>query len=192
MFQEVDVVDPRHFRECSIVEYVEQVNPDVVIMEISPHVIYDARYGDFGVNKILEGERRETIYTTIMEKDVGVEKRDDWNYNYAAIPIETNSYYRLKFDDVKVFGEGSPGIAICLYDSTTKTQESSKLFDLEYCREKGKFEWNFKTPQAENTLQLLFYAGMPGSTAGNEVVYKNVSLEKQILAEEEKDRQGVR
>lgn len=36
MFQELDVLDPRHFTECSVAEYVNRTRPDLVLMLLNP------------------------------------------------------------------------------------------------------------------------------------------------------------
>ncbi len=49
VFAEIDVVDPRHFTECSIAEYVEQSQPDLVMLMMNPSVFWTSGYKEFGV-----------------------------------------------------------------------------------------------------------------------------------------------
>ena len=100
------------------------------------------------------------------------------NYRYATIPLEADSVYRVTFDCVDVV-EGSPdGVALTLYNRTKEERTSNRLFDLNYYQVMDGYEWTFRTPKTEDTLQLLFYAGIYGSTAGNGLIYRNVILEK--------------
>lgn len=52
-FQEIDVIDPRHFSECTIAEYVERTGPDIVILAINPSQFANGAYRDYGVGKAI-------------------------------------------------------------------------------------------------------------------------------------------
>ena len=62
VFQEVVLIDPRHFRECkpfrkiSIVEYVKSMSPDAVVMLINPSSFY-ADTGDRGLGDCMLYDR---------------------------------------------------------------------------------------------------------------------------------------
>lgn len=47
MFAEIDVVDPRHFTECSVAEYAEQTKPDLVLLMMNPSVFWTSGYKEF-------------------------------------------------------------------------------------------------------------------------------------------------
>ena len=51
MFTEIDVIDPRHFKETGVAEYVKESQPDLVILMMNPSVFGVSDYMDFGVNK---------------------------------------------------------------------------------------------------------------------------------------------
>lgn len=176
VFQEVDVIDPRYFTECSIAEYVEWTRPDIVLLMINPSVELNA-YKNFGTEQALANRTQDGEHIVIEQRDIVLVSRKS-NFNYATIPLEADSIYKVTFDCVDVL-DGSPdGVALTLYNKTTEARLSNRLFDLNYYEATGEYEWTFRTPKTDETLQLIFYAGIFGSTAGNGITYRNVVLEK--------------
>lgn len=49
MVTEMEVIDPRHYTECSVAEYAERTKPDLVILMMNPSVFGVKEYVDFGV-----------------------------------------------------------------------------------------------------------------------------------------------
>lgn len=177
IFQEIDVIDPRHFSECSIAEYVEWTKPDLVLFAINPSVMSNAKYQNFGVIKEESTIADEVNSEIVFSKDIEVTATDS-AYNYAAQPVEADTIYRISFDAVDIL-EGSTGaVGLRVYDRGKKSVVACTIFDLTYCESKNCFTWTFHTPKTEGDLQLLFYAGVYGFTNGKSVVYRNVTLEK--------------
>ena len=52
------------------------------------------------------------------------------------------------------------------------------IFDAAYYEAANGFCWVFWTPDTQGEFELLFYAGMYGSTAENSVIYQDVTVEK--------------
>lgn len=177
VFQEIDVVDPRYFSECTIVEYVEQTEPDVVILALNPSAVTYKEYENLGLSKATSIKAEGSAYELVAQTDIEV-KVSDSDQNYAAYPIEANTVYRVPFEGVDILDGEMDGVGLRLYDGTAKTVLGSTIFDLAYCEATNGFSWTFRTPDTENELDLLFYAGIYGSTAENGVIYRNVTLEK--------------
>jgi len=174
MVQELDVVDPRHFTECSIAEYVRRTEPDVVLMLLNPSMFGTAAYRRFGVAE------EEPDYVAIQETaDILVEASDSNQYHYTSFEAEYGTKYKITFDDAEFLQGDAEGVVVSLYNQTKKTILSSAVFDLEYYLAEGGFEWLVDTPEAgEDTLWLIFYAGLPGHTKDVSLVYKNVNIWK--------------
>ena len=178
VFQEVDVIDPRYFTECSIAEYAEWTRPDIVLFMINPSSLGGDKYKKLGTEQAIANHAREEAPIVSEQGDIVLASDSSNNYRYATIPLEADSVYRVTFDCVDVV-EGSPdGVALTLYNRTKEERTSNRLFDLNYYQVMDGYEWTFRTPKTEDTLQLLFYAGIYGSTAGNGLIYRNVILEK--------------
>ena len=86
--------------------------------------------------------------------------------------------YRVTFEGVDILKGQSTGAGLRLYDKTTEAVLGNTIFDLAYCEATDGFRWIFRTPDTEDELQLLFYAGVYGSAAGNSVIYRDVAVEK--------------
>lgn len=178
VFQEIDVIDPRHWTESTIAEYVEWNQPDIVIMATNPSIFANHVYRELGTAEMRKMKEGNVAYATVDRQDVKVLANNS-NHNYTGIQVEPDSVYRVSFDGVNVL-EGDPqGMGMVVYDTVTKKIERSTILDLNYCDAVGEYTWTFKTPKTDNELQLLFYAGVQGSTAGNSVIYRDVVLEKQ-------------
>lgn len=178
VFQEVDVIDPRYFTECSIAEYAEWTRPDIVLFMINLSSLGEDKYKKLGTEQAIANHAREEAPIVSEQGDIVLASDSSNNYRYATIPLEADSVYRVTFDCVDVV-EGSPdGVALTLYNRTKEERTSNRLFDLNYYQVMDGYEWTFRTPKTEDTLQLLFYAGIYGSTAGNGLIYRNVILEK--------------
>ncbi|MCH5261126.1 MAG: hypothetical protein J1F18_15370, partial [Lachnospiraceae bacterium] len=177
VFQEIDVIDPRSFSQCTIAEYVQRTAPDVVILSINPSHINTEAYRNFGIDKAISINLEKSPYELVIQENSKIEMSDD-NYNHAAYPIEGNAVYRVSFDGVDILEGQADGVGLQLYDKTTKTVLENTIFDLTYCEATDGFSWIVRTPDTQDEFQLLLYAGIYRSTAGNSVVYRDVTIEK--------------
>lgn len=175
MVQELDVLDPRYSAECSVAEYVRRTEPDLVVLMINPSVFGTSAYRKYGVEAMGE----EKGYETVLEsRDILIEPSDSSQYHYYYLDAEYGKKYKISFDDVEFLQGNSDGMVVSLYNQTTKTILATSVFDVEYCRATGEFEWIVETPKSGlDRLWLIFYAGVPGKTKNIGVVYKNVSLQ---------------
>lgn len=178
VFQEIDVIDPRQwiFAECSVAEYAERTEPDLVILAMNPSVFENTEYQNFGEETVISSEGP---YTLVTRRDIALEAGED-NDRFEACPLEPGTTYRLTFDGADVLAGQTEGVGLRLFDVTTNTILELMTFDLSYCGATDGFRWIFRTPDTQDELALLFYAGIYGSTVGNNVVYRNVTLEKAV------------
>lgn len=181
VFQEVDTLDPRYFRECSIAEYVKWTQPDIVIYAINPDHFSPESFRKFGVAEMRQTLEQEGDYQVVEQQDIELRPRDV-RYNYTKVPLEPNSLYRVTFDDVEILAGDTQGVGLRLCNTTTEQDLGNIIFDISYCETRDGFTWTFRTPETGDDLELLFYAGVYGHTAGNSVVYRNVQLEKWVAA----------
>lgn len=172
MFREVDVVDPRHYTESSIIDYVIRTEPDVVLMMVNPSLLGTKQYSELGTAG--EGENPVKQPSVVL-----MDNSDIHNQNaYHTIAVDSGKTYRICFDDVQFKNGGSDGVMVGLYNRTANKTIYSRVYDVEYCRNYGGFEWIFETPAGSDEIELLLYAGLPGETKGNEVTYMGVTLEQ--------------
>jgi len=173
IFQEIDVIDPRHYKEYTVAEYIAWTRPDIVMMLINPSSISNPVYYQCGFDTFTASEE----YTPWIEEDTVKLEPKDTAWNYVSFPLEYGKEYILSCEDVEVTNGMTDGVITALYDETGKNLLSINVFDIEYCREQGEFQWHFQTPkEGSNQLKLLFYAGVRGHNANVGTIYRNVKV----------------
>jgi len=177
IFQEIDVIDPRHYTESTLAEYVSWTRPDLVMMLINPSQFGSQKYYDFGEEEFLQRiEKGRGEQSVLNNEDIHLEPKDA-SYNFVRTPLEYGKEYMLTFDDVDFTAGGTDGVTTALYNETTDALLAIKVYDIAYCQEKGGFQWVFRTPESgSDQLQLLFYAGTHNHNQNNGVTYAGVSL----------------
>jgi len=173
LFQEIDVVDPRYYDDGTLADYIAGTKPDVVLMCLNVSQFENSRYFNVGVETFVEpGE----LVQQCAKNEIVLEPMDV-SWNYTSVQLEPGMKYLLECEDIYVTEGETSGVVTALYDATTETLLSINIFDIEYCRDKGKFRWTFETPAAgTNKLQLLFYAGVKGQNRNVGTVYQGVTL----------------
>ena len=153
-------------------EYINRTEPDLVLMLLNPSMFGAAPYRKLGT---AEEAPEYSVY--LEEQEIVVEASDSNQYHYTSFDAEYGKQYKISFEDVEFLQGKANGVVVSLYNQTKKTILSSAVFDLEYCRAEGGFDWLVETPDSgEDTLWLIFYAGLPGYTKNISVVYKNVTI----------------
>ncbi len=172
--RELDVLDPRHYKDSTVAEYIAASKPDIVIMMTNPSVFGDTVYHQFGVSRGEEHTAQTELVSVAFEEQVALEAptgKPHWNHVLEK-GLLYNTQYTLRFERA-VVQKGTPdAVTVLLYDATAKKVLGSYVFDIGV-----PGEWSFVTPQSgSNDLQVLIYCGRHGSTAGNAVTYHNVEL----------------
>ena len=171
MYQELDVIDPRYFDECSVAEYVQRTQPDMVVLLINAGNYQNVNY-ELGVENVVF----EREYTSVIETcDLYIEASEA-EYNHRAFDVESGKVYKLDIEDIKV-SNLPESTMVALYNSTNGEVICARMIDVEYYRQNGGFEWIFDTPDMESAeLKLILYAGINGQTQNIEATYEGFSL----------------
>ena len=177
VFREIDAIDMRYFTECSVAEYVERTKPDLVIMLIYTNSLYNKDYCKFGIEYLSDERSLEQGISVFNMPSVQIDSVDK-NYGYYSIKVEPAKVYRLTFDNVTIDAGNLEGVTVALYSKEKNRHIFRRVFDVDYRNRNGQFEWIFETPDTSETLQLLLYAGLSGSTKDNIVTYSSVNLEE--------------
>jgi len=173
LFQEIDVIDPRYYVDCTVADYINRTKPDIVMLMLNRSQFGNSNYTDFGVKSFIESE--DYIQEYSQEK---IElKPMDVGWNYTSIELEYGKKYLLSCEDIVISKGETDGVVTALYNATTKNLLSINIFDVEYCREKEMFRWVFETPDAgTDNIQLLLYAGVRGQNRNVGTIYQGVTL----------------
>ena len=182
LFSEIDVVDPRHFSQCTITEYVDIYQPDIVVMIANPSMEYQGFYKKLDSGNIVErGKARWNIREVIEACSIEIRPGDN-PYNYETIAtnsmLERGKRYTISFESVDFTQGYSDGVVLSLYDRTMNRVITSGIFDITFCKEHSGFNWTFDMPTDNNhDLQVIAYPGMPGATNGNGAIYHGVKMQ---------------
>ncbi len=171
---ELDVVDPRHFKNCTLAQYVEMTRPDIVIMMINPSTMYGTSYYDFGIDEA-RATQAMTEAVTIAQKDnleLSANSTNNSCHTTVAADLQYGSKYTLKFDSATILDGTTEAIAFALFNGSELLIYENIYIDPQNT---NGYEWEFVTPTTgEGELSLLMYAGLFGSTAGNHVLVEGI------------------
>lgn len=179
IISEIDVIDPRHFKDCTIVEYVQLTKPDVVIFMIGGIAINNKDYMEFGVSSFEEWD--ETTSTYVLDDiDITIKPKDSsYNSIVMADSLKENAMYKLSLDEIKTLTGNAPAVEVSLYDSENKTHVIRTVIDTDFANIKGGWIWSFITPETnDGSLQLLMYPGEIGKTENIGIEVRNISLKE--------------
>lgn len=184
--KELDVIDPRYYTESTVAEYVAASQPDIVIMMTNPSMFSSPKYYSFGIT---QGEEHflQTEQVSVASYDTfEIIAAEDKNYKNRSVAtsLTFNTKYTLQFDAVDILKGNTDVVTVALYNATEDRVLNNIVFDLKQTDADQPFEWTFVTPQTgSGDLRLLVYCGRHGQTAGNQVVYRNLSLYRYQVAE---------
>ena len=173
MFSQVDVLDPRHYNDMSIYDYIMCSEPDYVIMLINPSGFLPEMF-DFGTEKELVASM-SPLHTS---DEIRVNAADGQKNMYCEYPFELVSgrTYTLNISEIDVENSSSDAVGIALYSESLKTVVCRRIIDPAQDFPEDSISWTFKVPDNANDYYVIMYAGLPGNTSGNTVVYKNCVL----------------
>lgn len=175
IFQEVDVIDLRYFVDCSLIDYIERTNPDAVLYVLTTTSVSNPRYFTGLCNDTTEKNvSHEIAFWGSMEL-----KARDSTHNFYTVPyvFEAEKTYRITIDDILVTEGETEGIGIRLFDFVANQTIMADCFDIDYCCKNKGISWTFTTSvNTTDDLKLLLYAGLPGATNNNALIFENVHL----------------
>ena len=176
---ELDVLDPRHYTETTIAEYVEISKPDIVIMMVNPSVFAETKYQKFGIEEANKHIAESTPSELVSYDSIKLTAPQDKSYFYKSLAsgLKNNAKYEITIEDISLTTSGSNGVYVALYDADNKKIISGFNFDIDYCKKNG-FSWTFLTPEKSGKLHLLLYCGPHGKTGGNQLECTNIIVSK--------------
>ncbi len=181
-FKEVTIIDPRYVSNYSVAEYIEAIQPDMVITMLNPSVFTNSKYYGFGVEEARK-HMNQVNGSVVLEQDTFrvTAGADEENTNKSVIKkISSNIRYRVSFEDVKFLKGSSEAITVGVYNATTKKLLTTEVLDLDLCRQRGEFVWDILSPTIKDgdDVRLIIYAGVRGETNGNDMEIINLKVEK--------------
>lgn len=176
-FKEIDVIDLRHYTEGTLMQYIENTNPDMVIMMYSDSSLGNAKMFEFGVTeRSSQSLQEETIVQE--EKEIVIETFDNKdNCRIINDDLQGNTRYIIMFDGVEFLEGTSDGISVVVFDEKRNEVMRSVILDIDYYEKQGKLEWTFITPEGNvEDMDLRIYSGLRGHAENRSVRIKNLVL----------------
>ena len=175
LFSEIDVIDPRHFSESTIIEYVDQHDFDLVIFMVTTSSLAMEVY----TTSIGTDDHTEKELTIVADIGRIVLPADNAGYNFQAIPLtlEANKQYRLHIGSVDVLEGEAEAAVIRVYDFAAKQTLQTITLDIEYISANDGFTWYFTIPDTNvEDIGVLLYSGIVGKTEGISLAYNDVTV----------------
>ncbi len=177
-FAEVDALDPRYFKECSVAEYVAMNPPDLVIMMVSKTTLAHGAYADFGTGAVKGfAVRGETVYTA-ETAEIPAEG-DAAHALPLPVKLENGKYYELKAEAFTSPVGSAEGANVTLRNPVTGEDAMGITFNLADVQPEG-YRWAFRVPE-EGDCVLTLHSGMDDWNDDNRLIWQGVSVTELIL-----------
>lgn len=176
IFQQLDVIDMRYFLDSSLLEYIAQTQPDLVVMMLSHsqrhHIISKSKKR--ANESIGPWKAKQEVYTQ-SEFVVKMSPQKKYNYHAVDYPLAPGKTYSLDIEKVDILEGKTEGLSIALFDPVKNVAEMREFFDIEEGNAQGGFHRMFKVP-SKGTIQLIIYSGVAGAAQGISVKCTNLRL----------------
>lgn len=179
-FREVYVIDARSASSMTIDEYVNRINPDLVLMGHSSITLLNNSVFEFSGqdDDLLSDERILLLETSGSIQPT--ENRTHNNVLYAE--FEDGKYYTAAISEIIVTDGETDGITVALYDRDSKKIIAETILDISYCSQYGDCEWTFQAPESgSGSVQLIIYAGIRGKTDSVGITFPQFKLYERTI-----------
>lgn len=183
-FKEVYTIDLRYYTDGTFAEYVEEIQPDLVIM-CTASTANDTLYA-FGVEEYLDAlaaTSEEDTADAIELGDVSIEAQENNDSNFAVLyaNLEPNQAYTLTLDSTAYAGGKDLYIQMTLQNLTTNEAVYNRYFD---ANSEETQKWFFTTPEdTDDVYAIYLYAGTKGYTHGVSVEVTGAKLQRGFFEE---------
>lgn len=172
-------IDLRHYSDGTLAEYVENIQPDIVIM-CAGCPCYDNKLFSFGVEEYLSDLEVASEDRVIDLGDVSIDAKEN-NNNFAVLcaGLESDQVYTLTLDSITHEGGEDLYVQMTVQNLATNKAVCNRYFDVN--SDEGQ-KWIFKTPEKDDGLYAIYlYAGTKGHTQGVSVEVTDIELRKGIF-----------
>lgn len=176
-FSDVYSIDLRHYTSTSLAQYIDMVNPDLVLMcqySVSHTSLYT-----FGVEEYEEAKQGAKV---LLQQYPQFEvKPSDFTHNGATLfdQLESGKTYTLSIDRTAVTDGFTNYIQLILYDYSEEKQLKEYYF---FADSDEKQQWIFTVPEGQD-ISLLLYAGMIGKTQDIGIYLDNIQIYEGVYIE---------
>ncbi len=177
VFKEVDVIDMRHYTAGTLDEFIMDSKPDIVIMNFNASAVTKDELFGGEVNALdISDYDKSMLILNNENADILPNYSDDYNYISLYDGLKAGSKYVLECNSIDVLDGCTEAVSIKLYNKDYTEFYDCCMWDLNYCKNNGRYEWTFTTPYDVDNLKLVIYSGVPGATKGNGLRLSGIRL----------------
>ncbi|MCC8141794.1 MAG: hypothetical protein LIO56_04565 [Lachnospiraceae bacterium] len=181
-FQEIYGIDVRNYTDGSAAQYIEELQPDIVLMCTAVSEVSDVRIYMFGVSSYLTALDETDMDTDIVRLgDYKLEagEGDQDCLTRVEASLERGQTYTLTVDSTAYSGGEDQYVQMTLQDLSTDEAVYNRYFDINSDEIQ---RWIFTVPEdTKDEYGIYFYAGTKEHTAGVTAELQNVTLRKGIF-----------
>ena len=176
-FTEIDVIDPRHYRNSSVAEYILWTRPDLVLKVNAPIGLTAKEYNEFGVKDGMNHNKKVLLSNCSI-----ILKANESNYTHKKLPVNliVGKTYKLDIGSLNLTKGKTDGISLMLFDFKNKKIIRHEILDVEFEKHKDSSSWTFKMPKEMSDYGLLIYSGVYGKTKGIGIEVNDIAVFEEI------------
>ncbi|MCD7769817.1 MAG: hypothetical protein LUH36_06880 [Oscillospiraceae bacterium] len=175
-FTELYHIDLRYYTDGTFAEYVEEIQPDIVVMCLSSDDVCNVSLNDFGTAEYeaaLAQTQAEGLSVTDLS-DAAIAASDNANsFTVLCTGLTPGQTYTLTVDGTAYSGGEDLYVQATLQDLSTNKAIYNRYFD---ANSDETQTWIFTVPEGSDTYAIYFYAGTKGSTANVSASLEGVRL----------------
>ncbi len=181
-FKEVYTIDLRYYTDGTLVQYLEEIQPDLVIMCHNTSMLTDKELFEFGIDKYREDlEATDVENAQILEiPELSLNAIKAKNH-FAVVcgNLEPNQTYTLTVDSTSLEGGKDWYVQMGLQNLSTNKVVESRFFD---ANSEEPQKWIFTTPESvSGNYTIYLYAGVRNCTSGVAARVQGIKLYKGVI-----------
>ena len=177
VFKQVDVIDPRSFRQVSMAQYIQATEPDLVMLLYNPRALLEDVFVDFKQDLAAEQNRGEGLQEVFSQELVEIPAgSEEINGIRMVHALQPNTKYTLYIQEA-AFTQGEGDVfSIDIMGIPSMEKQICRIADLKAWPQDGD-SWTFYTSdKTDEDMDILVYSGLRGQSANKTLQLKNVKL----------------
>ena len=188
-FKQIDVIDLRLYSFNSLMQYVYDTKPDMVLILYNLSTILGPAdvlfyFGD--VASIITDDPDAAISRNLLltedeqAKNITLEGINDFSFQMLYYNFKPGKKYTLSVDKINVLTGETDYITVRLYDPASTHWSTAAYFKTNVNEQQ---QWTFRIPNQSIGMQLLVYPGLITKTEGVTVEMSNLTLTTHISSQ---------
>lgn len=176
-FGEVYHIDSRYNTDKTIVRWISEIQPDIVLMCTYENGLQGKEQYEFGLEEYLAAKvAYPDPEELLVLGDVHLDGNgDDKHFQVLVSNLEPNTPYTLTIDGAALQGDEGRYVQMTLQDLSDSRAVCNQYYETDLM---GPQKWLFSAGEEGHTYAIYLYAGTKGHTAGVTADVTGVRLQK--------------